>query len=139
MASTILGKQLPAPDLDSAAHCEYSTPGAFYAIDDGVIFADEQDQPGLTVAQEVDSLGLATSGSSAADTEPASGLSPDAVTVTSTDSGIGADGSSIPLYTVAVVWQAGDVQKIVVTTTKDPDGTQSRLLDAARSIYAQEK
>lgn len=139
MASQILGKALPTPETDDASHCEYSTLSADYAIPDGVFFTDEQNLPEFTVAQEVHDLGMVTTGSSTSSTESVSGLSPDAVIVTSKDVVLQPDGSSVPHYSVVAVWKAGDVQKIVVDTTTDPDGTRARLLGAARTIYATEK
>lgn len=119
--------------------CEYSTPGAVYAIDDDVSFSDEQNLPERTVAQEVADLGMVTDASMTSSTQSVSGLSPDAVIFISKDVGQRQDGSSVPLYTVAAVWKAGDVQKIVVSTTTDLDGTRTRLLNAVRKIYAIER
>lgn len=123
MAGRILGKTVPAPDMSSPTMCEYSMSGADYG--DSVALAVEKWQDGRTVEDEVRDLGMV--GSDGASTQQSvSGLSPDAVVVS--------DDSDI-----TVVWKAGDVQKIHVSTDTDLDGTRDRLLDVARQIYTAEQ
>lgn len=103
--------------------CEYALTGADYG--NSVAFAIEKWQDGRTVQQEVDDLGIV--GSDGARTQqPAPDLGPDAVVIS--------DNSSI-----AVVWKAGDVQKIYVSTAADPAGIRTTVLNVARQIYAAEQ
>lgn len=103
--------------------CEYSMSGADYG--NSVALAVEKWQDGRTVRDEVQDLDMVGSDGSSTQ-QSVSGLSPDAVVVS--------DDSDI-----TVVWKAGDVQKINVSTTSDLNGTRDRLLDAARQIYAAEQ
>lgn len=117
MAGRVLGKAVSAPDLNSPTTCQYALHGEDYG--DIVSLAVEKWQDGRTVQDEVKDLAVVGKASQ----QPASGLSPDAVLVST-----GSD--------VAVVWKAGDVHKLYASNSDDPSGTRDRLLEVARQIYA---
>lgn len=125
LAGRILGKQVPAADVAGPDTCGYNLHGADYG--DGVTLAIEKWQDdSVTVQTEVHGITNDTNA-----VRPASGLSPDAVVIL--------DSSTPPGGTIAVVWKAGEVQKLVVFASGDLDGVRDRALAAAQQIYQAEQ
>ncbi|MFF7982568.1 hypothetical protein ACFZDK_26150 [Streptomyces sp. NPDC007901] len=109
MAGQILGKTVPAADINGPTMCEYSMSGADYG--NSVALAIEKWQDGRTVQDEVRDLDIVGSDGNRTQ-QSVSGLSPDAVVVS--------DDSDI-----TVMWKAGDVQKMSLpraTSTRHATG-----------------
>ena len=124
LAYEVFQETPPAADMDSPTMCSYTVPDGADGLGDTVSLAVEKWQDGLTVQDELDNLGIQgpngqDNPQSLADTT----LGADAVDVWDEDS-------------VAVVWKAGDVHKLVVTGAKRVPDTKALLIDVAEKIKA---
>ncbi|GAA1979005.1 hypothetical protein [Catenulispora subtropica] len=125
LAGQILGKPVPAADVEGPTTCGYSLHGDDYG--DGVTLAiDKWVGADVTVQTEVSEITRHPNA-----VQPVAGLSPDAVVILDT--------SNTPDATIAVVWKAGEVQKLVVFASGDLDGVRARAVTAAQQIYQAER
>jgi hypothetical protein len=123
LAAEVLQQTPPAPDMDSPTMCSYTVDGA-NGLGDTLSLAVEKWQDGLTVQGELDGIGIqGPNGAENPQSLADSTLGADAVDVWDDDS-------------VAVVWKAGDVHKLVVTGAKRVPDTKALLIDVAEKITA---
>jgi hypothetical protein len=127
LAQEVLQTTPPAPEMDSPTMCTYSVDGS--TLGDSVTLAVEKWQPGHTVQDELDDLGI--HGENGQENPqslavPDVHLGPDAVAVW--------DDSS-----VAVIWKAGDVNKLVVTGSSRVPDSKALLTYAAEQVYKAEQ